>query len=353
MRKAMCRGVVAIAAGVALAAAAPATASSGPEQIRSATVGGPVKPSPGARTVPFFTSSFSDGGTAYPYSMVGSSPAGPAVTTTVPVTIVPLRIQFRDGSTFDGGSKVADVLESPIFTPAPFESGHTQYVDAMRRAEFWGSLQGKDQHLLLQPQVRPTVTVEVPQGAGQAGTSFFGAPTGYLKQSWLDARVANLMHSLNVDPRSLILFLTQDLLLLDGKGCCVGGYHGVLTGSASGAGSQSIWTYAVANWYTPGGFLFSDTTVTSHEIGEWADDPFESNAVPPWISPLPLARAVYGCYRYLEVADPTVDVEFTVDGEHHLQDQTFFPWFTREQPSPAIGGRYTYTGAIDQPAARC
>src|SRR3954452_10950223 len=149
MRKAMCRGVVAIAAGVALAGAAPATASSGPEQIRSATVGGPVKPSPGARTVPFFTSSFSDGGTAYPYSMVGSSPSGPAVTTTVPVTIVPLRLDLADGSSFDGGAAVADVLESPIFTPADFDTGHAQYVDAMRRAEFWGQLASKDHHLIL------------------------------------------------------------------------------------------------------------------------------------------------------------------------------------------------------------
>ena len=256
------------------------------------------------------------------------------------------------GKVFDGSSVVGDVLGSPLFTPAPFDTGTTQYVDAMRRAEFWDELRESDYHLLLDPELRPVETVTVPTGVGQAGTTVFGAPAARVSGPWLNAVTERLASTRSIDPQSLVVFLTRDVLLFDAAGCCRGGFHGVVTGSYEGNGAQPVTTYLVASWYTPGGFRFSDTTVLSHELAEWADDPFGTNRVDPWISPLPLARSAYGCYGFLEVGDPTIDVEFSVDGIHHLQDSTFFSWFAREAPS-GIDGRYTYTGAITNPASRC
>lgn len=58
----------------------------------------------------------------------------------------------------------AGVQASPVFQPASFSSGITQYGDAIQRAEFWGpvSTNGGGYHMLLgQPTVLPTQTITV------------------------------------------------------------------------------------------------------------------------------------------------------------------------------------------------
>jgi len=61
-------------------------------------------------------------------------------------------------------------IGSPIFQPASFISGFTQYGDAIQRAEFWNVGGSGSYHVLLgQPRVLPTLTFQVPLGDGFTG----------------------------------------------------------------------------------------------------------------------------------------------------------------------------------------
>lgn len=91
--------------------------------------------------------------------MVGTDPSKGSKTTTVPVTIVPLKMVFSNGKSFDGTSRVAGTQNSPLFKTAKFISGTTQFGDAVARAEFWSSVKSKspNYHVLVgTPTIAPT-----------------------------------------------------------------------------------------------------------------------------------------------------------------------------------------------------
>ncbi len=75
-----------------------------------------------------WNSSFTYGGKTYKYTMVGTNAMKSDATTTILVTIVPIKLTFSDNSTFDGMQKVANTTASPLFQSAQFTSGNTQYV---------------------------------------------------------------------------------------------------------------------------------------------------------------------------------------------------------------------------------
>jgi hypothetical protein len=87
-------------------------------------------------------------------------------------------------------------------------------------------------------------------------------------------------------------------------------------------------------------------------VAEWFNDPFNSNVVPNWTSPL---APRYGCDNTLEVGDPLVKVVFTVTGfsGYHLQDEAFFSWFARQSPTIALNGLYTYLGTFKTLSKLC
>lgn len=105
------------------------------------------------------------------------------------------------------------------------------------------------------------------------------------------------------------------------------------------------------------------TRVLSHEILEWAADPFDhtsraqgqatflSNTAPAWTSPyFPL-----GCTTVLEVADPLEDgLSFYVPPDQHiLANAAFLSWFARQSPSTAIGGLYDLGGIFSTYSTAC
>lgn len=333
------------------------------------TVGG-AQPAAGARTVPFFTSSFAYGGTAYPYTMVGTDPHAAPQTTTVPATIVPLRLVFPDGQVADVGSAVGAVTASPLFQPARFSSGTTQYGDAMRRAMFWTSVKGTGYHVLLgQPTVLPVQTLKVPAGQGAivpagaplgsvGGTQIHAAATtGVVSPSWFEPALDNLLASLHADPSGLTMILSRNVIESDG----VGGFHSAhnVTDSTSGtpSGQQRVRTWLWASYADPYFYaelpsIAQNIDILSHEVSEWLHDPFIGNAVPPWESPMPLAQAFYGCSSLLETGDAAADAGFVV-GPYQLQDEAFLSWFARQSPSEAIGGRYDYLGLLGGVSPSC
>ena len=303
-----------------------------------------------------WSSSFTSGGTTYKFSMVGTNPKKGSATTTVPVTIMPLRLTFSNGKAFDGTTKVPETTGSPIFQDAQFISGSTQYGDAIQRAEFWKSVSttSPNYHVLVgTPKVATAVSLAVPKVDGATVTdSSSGKTIGIINVNWFDPRLQSLLISRGFTPNMLPIFLSDNVYLSQGSptlsNCCIGGYHNAVSNNAG------LQTYIFTNDADPGvqGGFAEDVSALSHELAEWLNDPFGTNVVPNWISP---TAPQYGCSNVLEVGDPLVGVVFTVSGfsGSHLQDEAFFSWFARQTPSIAINGLYTYLGTFKALSQHC
>jgi hypothetical protein len=192
----------------------------------------------------------------------------------------------------------------------------------------------------------------------------------------------------HADAHRLPIYTTNNILLTVGTGCCVIGFHGAglvpgssnaVNGSGHGNGSQQVQTYAWATYLQPGiyarpnggtDWAVQDIHPLSHEISEWADDPFVNNFVQPWVTP---TAPQYGCTTAMETGDPVVGIGFakgvntyeqgpnpfgsqSADGYYHPEDEALLPWFMRTSPnniseptqSPSANvGRYTLMGDLN------
>lgn len=332
---------------------------------------GHAAPVGGVVTIPYFTDSFSYNGTVYPYYMVGTDPRTSNTTTTVPTVIVPLRFVFADGSVSDVGDAVQQVLASPLFQPAPFQSGDTQYGDAVRRAMFWQYDSGSARyHVLLgRPLVLPTVTLNVPAADGvyldagsPSGPPQFGfhlaVNTGVISTSWFDSQFDSILDRVPL-PRVLPIVLSRNVALSTDPipfGSPTVGFH-TAAATTLPNGTERIQTAIWASYAEPSVItelpgILDNTDVLSHEISEWLHDPFVNNLVPNWVSPLPLANAIYGCSSLLETGDAASDADAIVNG-YELQDEAFLSWFAHQTPSLGINGQYSFFGTFTQPAPTC
>jgi len=290
-------------------------------------------------------------GTTYKYTMVGTNPSSGSVTTTVPVTIIPLKLTFSDSTVLDGSQKVSNTTASPIFQNAQFSSGNTQYGDAIQRAEFWKKVTAKstDYHVVLgQPTIAATVSLTVPAANGQTKQSAKGK-IGLIDINWFDAQAQQLIQGGAFTPNMVPLFLSNNVFLYDGgdpNNCCIIGYHNVLKRST---GLQTyIWS-SNNDSGTLSDPTIADVDALSHEVAEWYNDPYTNNQVPSWSVP---SAPQYGCSNVLETGDPLVGTSFGVNG-YHLQDEAFFSWFARKSPSIGINGRYTYLGTFTTFSPAC
>jgi hypothetical protein len=365
----------------------------------------------------------------YGYNMVGSDPnncSSTGCSTTIQGDITPIIVNFQ-GMTFDGTSKVQAVLDSPQFayndygsTPFATAAGafpnfpreirgpggtlsqgdkgvQLQLEDATMRAQFNQTGKRNAYHLLLHPNVLPPVTINVPDNQGGLLVSGRGVVFPSISINWWAAQIQNLEQS--ADPTHLPIYLTDDVMLHVGNSifnCCVIGFHGTRAagfggGDANSNGNAVVQTFAWASWVRPGLFAranggtdwaLQDIHALSHEISEWADDPFVNNTVEPWLTP---TAPQYGCTGVLETGDPVVAIGFAIgtnttdqapnpngtqsaDGYYHPEDEALLPWFMRTAPnttseptqSPSTNiGRYTFMGDLNpfagfrQPATGC
>jgi len=245
--------------------------------------------------------------------------------------------------------------ESPIIQPAKFDFGgtivgaDTQYLDAFQRANFWDIIE-PNYHVLLDPVTTTrTVYINVPAADGLAlstsslGPPDFCAPMGIIDINWfdayLDSTIIPALYSQGVNPGSFPIFLLANVVMAspvtDLNSCCILGYHG-WTG-------LPIQTYSPMDFDTtglfgPGAF---DTSVASHEVGEWMNDPFGDNPVPAWGH----SGQQPNCQGNLEVGDPltgtTVPTVTMSNGyKYHLQELVFFSWFFGA-PSNAVNGWFS------------
>jgi hypothetical protein len=384
---------------------------------------------PTTRTIPHWFGQTTDpsNGVTYGYNIAGSNPntcSGAACSTTIQVDITPLIVNVA-GMTFDGTSVVPATLASPQFanndygsTKAATAAGafpnspafirgkggalsqgdkgvQLQLQDATMRAQFNKVGSSSNYHLILKPNVLPAVTINVPQNQGTLIKSGRGVIGADINISWWSSQINNLEQS--ADPTHLPLYLTNQVLLFQGSpgNCCVIGYHGTRAagygaGSANSNGNAVVQTFAWASWVQPGFYArpaggtdwaLQDIHALSHEIAEWADDPFVNNTVEPWVTP---TAPQYGCTGVLETGDPVVGIGFAIgtntfeqganpdttqsaDGYYHPEDEALFPWFLRlpsnntgsEVNQSGVGGRYTFMGDLNpfvgfrQPATGC
>jgi hypothetical protein len=269
-----------------------------------------------------------------------------------------------------------------------------QLQDVTMRSQF---NQTGSYHLILQPNVLPAVTINVPSNQGTLLQSGRGVVFADVNISWWAAQIQNL--ETKADPTHLPLYLTDNVLLHIGKdilNCCVIGFHGTRAAGGGGGSNNSngnavVQTFAWASYMSPGIYAranggvywaLQDIHAISHEIAEWADDPFVNNLVEPWLTP---TAPQYGCTNILETGDPVVGIGFAMgtntfrqepnpngsqsaDGYYHPEDEVFLPWFMRTAPnnvseptqSPSTNfGRYSLMGDLNpfpgfrQPATGC
>jgi len=336
---------------------------------RFTTIGGVSTVPRTSKTIPHWSSSFTTAGVTYPFTMVGTDPSTTNVTTTVDTVIIPIKFVFADGHVLDGGSKVANItgsgntLGSPNYQNAVYPSGdNTQFGDAIQRAEFNVFSTNPAWHTLIHNSgVFPTITIAVPanQGLVLIGRNS-GALIGLMSASWFSAQFQNLIKSLHIPPTTLPIVQTYDTFLFVKtlSNCCVLGFHGAFN-SVNGNGQQQVQTFIYAAWTEPGifqGRAVQDVLPLSHEVSEWMNDPFLHNFVPPWQFPNGA-----GCQGNLETGDPVEvlfnsDFPVTVSGfTYHPQIEAILPWFSRQVPSLALDGAYSYpdTTTLTAPSNPC
>jgi hypothetical protein len=251
------------------------------------------------------------------------------------------------------------VTQSPMFTPTHFvfggaDLGKTQFVDAFQRASFFQALgsQVSQYHVLLEPVTTlPAVLIDVPADQGlaitdptlvtttHAGGSTSCVPLQFINQTWFDAYVQGTvlpaLASEGVNAGNLPLFIVYNTFMggsddfdLSGNNCCITGYHNV-TGFP-------VQAYAEADFDRTGFFRGPttgiDTEDLSHELAEWANDPYLNNEVAPF-------GPSTACSALLEDADELVGTFLPpITGYngfmYHLQETAFFSYFLG---SPSIG----------------
>ena len=115
--------------------------------------------------------------------------------------------------------------------------------------------------------------------------------------------------------------------------CCYFGYH-----AFSNLQTYAQATFVANDLFGPG---LQDTSVLTHEVGEWMNDPYGNDYAPLWGH----TGQVSGCYNYYEVGDPLTGTNLPLvtmpNGfSYHLQEMAFFSWFFGPE-SLGVNGWYS------------
>ena len=315
------------------------------------------------RTIPFFSGAFTFKSTPYPYFMVGGDPRHGGETR-VNTVAVPLNFYFEEWLDAAGNNVSIRIdpvlratLNSPDFVKSTYSTGFGQFGDAIQRAEFY-NVMGEGWHTTLNaPRRLSPITIVVPVGQSQVYQLPDGTFLATLNGDFFNSHLSTLLQAEGLKPTEFPLFLSNNVFLYfgDPANCCVLGFHTAY--DASTAGRAAVQTFAWASWASEGIFTsVADVTPLSHEISEWRNDPFVNNLAPAW--QFPNGR---GCSGNLETGDPVKvlsnsTVPVTLHGfTYHPQTEALLQWFTREDPSGAFKGAYSYpdTSVLTSAAQDC
>ena len=226
----------------------------------------------------------------------------------------------------------------------------------------------------------PPVTLHVPASQGLTGFDPRTDRTeGVVGGKWMAVALTNLLNSLHISPKTLAVFVPYNTYVTDqNPNDCLTptscafylGYHSAVLNSGN---PHAINTYAMASFLDDGidlpPSLDLGAEVLSHEILEWATDPFVygarmrgepaffANTAPAWSSPYFGASQL--CTTILEVADP-LEGGFLLGAQaggsstiYLLANAAFLSWFARESPSTALDGLYDMGGVFPTYSDTC
>jgi hypothetical protein len=311
-------------------------------------------------------------GKTYGFTMVGQNPfAGGAGTTTVSVQVIPVIVTVAgSGDVYDPTvanagcgetvSPVTGMLTGPLMTRHRWYAGGQyvgtdQYIGAQMREEFWSAanrfgaspayhvhFSGSEPAL-----VRTTFT-----GGTEVSPGTCSNMEEFPMSTWdsvLRSQVIPQLASFGVSSTTFPLFLFKNVVFLDNNNnCCIYGWHNAFT---SGGNTQ---TYGLADYSTDGRLGgTTDLAGPSHEMGEWANDPFGNNPTPLWGH----IGQQQNCQNNLEVGDPLSGTAFAVrppragGPTYHLQELAFFGWFYDD--NIGVNGWYSSRGTFTSGATLC
>ena len=306
-------------------------------------------------SVPHFSGSFAAEGKMFPFTLVGAPPRSGG-TTTIPTQIVPVSLLFegvldKDDQpiVLDPGPVMRRIQGSPNFRPYSYQTGLTQFADAVQRAQFFHSMSADWHTLLAAPEMLKPVTIDVPAGMAKvyrnrlSGVTYAVVDTGFFL-----SQLNTVVQLEQMRPNALALILTANVFLSpqsDVRQCCLLGFHTAFVAGQAGQ-IQQIQTLVWASWVEPGlfGGDIGDVTPMSHEISEWLNNPFGTNVVPAW-QPV---GTTGGCQANLETADPVAALPnaafpVNIDGfTFHPQTEVLLPWFTRQAAQDSIDGAFSF-----------
>ena len=142
----------------------------------------------------------------------------------------------------------------------------------------------------------------------------------------VDTQLQTYISTHGINPGQFPFFVVYNSVLSSGAAngsgtCCILGYHNALSNNQ---------TYGIADFEGRFNTAFKNTgdiSTATHELAEWANDPFVNNATPAWGG----LGQVSSCQANLEVGDPlsgTLAPAITLNGfTYHPQELAFFSWF--------------------------
>jgi hypothetical protein len=320
------------------------------------------------RTFPTFSSSFSVGGTTYPFTMIGYPPKS-GRSTSVKTLIIPLRMNFvffganfDVSHSFDPAPAVANIVGSPLYLPAHFPNGTGQFGDQMQRAAFWNQMDPRHRwHVYMdEPEIAPAIDIEVTPETGTLFADSAGNLFGDVLFDFLDSQAQTILQLLKVGDDTLPIFVTDNVTNE------ALGYHTAYT--VQDDNGARIQTFIFTSWLDPAMVppILADVSTFNHELAEWLNDPFTNNVVPTWNYPPPTDPLGTCSFNpFLEVGDPQGNgatytdfpaIEVPVGGvTFHLQQLVLWQWFADQIPSSAFGGWYTFPDptSLTVPAVYC
>ena len=337
-------------------------------------------------SIPHFTGSFTTDGVVYPFIMLGGNPTQGGITR-IHTELIPLEFQFLDanGELFldDDGTPLilgpsAEIVqltaESPLFQNVKYSIDTTQFTDAIQQASFF-SVKARNWHTLLtDPKVHKPIRITVPFGKAFPQPDAIKTFAICLEFRFLGSQLVSILQSLPLD--HLALFLSLDTIVYDGidelLACALDaagtvGFHTVVDRFATKT-NVGLQVFGYSAWLTPPAAVipdFEDIAFLAHEVVEAVNDPFIGTAnVPggPFTNFVPAyMNALGGCQNTLETGDfieglakssfPVTLNNFT----YHPQNEQLIQWFSREVPSSAFQGAYSYpdTSLLSSPSTPC
>ncbi|MBV9027306.1 MAG: hypothetical protein JO311_01700 [Candidatus Eremiobacteraeota bacterium] len=299
--------------------------------------------------------------------IAGSNPNRSAGTTQIPYVPIVMVFHFPDGTVLDPREPACNdtisveqrLFDGPNFVPANLVSngvnvGKAQLGDGFQRAEFWKIVKahGAKYHTVLTVIGKPIVVdIQAPSGSTTSPGACAGKSHRVGKISFGAFKsIANDLTEKYARPAELALLVNYNTFIVLSSGCCFLGIHGALKRPSG------IQVLAWGAYNDPGSYPYiptaEDISIWTHEIGETLNDPFLSNAAPPWGH---IGQYPFACSSILEVGDPLTGTDFRLKHggfTYHPQELVFFSWFYRTR-SVGTEGKYSFEGTIKKTEPLC